>query len=501
MYLTPDQALKHFLDKYYWDPLGFVQDPEALNHFLWTKQREIITSVFKNPRTAVKAGHSVGKTFVAAMAALAFLYLRQPSKVITTAPTGRQVRSLLWSEINAIFNRSVKPIFGGECLQTGLSLGPDWYALGFSTDDPDNVSGFHQEHILVIVDEAMGIDQPIFDALESLCASGDAHMLLIGNPSGASGPFFNACESTDWNTITVSCLDSPNFTGEKVPTRVQNRLVTRDWVESRKSAWGEDSAVYSARVLGEFPLEGPDTLIPLAWIDGAMRKELDPGVILPRHLGVDVAWEGDDSSVLMARTGAQIHCVGRVHQRDPLEVAELAASIMEERSTDICVVDKVGIGAGTLAALMKKNVEGFFTNDTRIFGFNGAEKSRRVDDHGIPLFPNRRSESWWHMREALNPDTGWLALEPNDQMRADLSAPRYGYTGRNQIVVESKDKFKKRLGRSPDYGDAAVYALDCEQWRNYKALLTETRGAVKANEYESGGTRIPTLASARDMPC
>jgi hypothetical protein len=183
-----------------------------------------------------------------------------------------------------------------------------------------------------------------------------------------------------------------------------------------------------------------------------------------------------------------------------LEVADIAATLIEERQTDICVVDKVGIGAGTVAALRKKQKAHEFQTDVRIFGFNGAEKARTFDDNGYPMFPNRRSEAWWNMRAALNPDTGFLALEANDLLRGDLSAPKYKYTGRNQIEVENKATFKKRLGRSPDYGDGAVYALDCVQWETQTPLLTETREARMSGPLDRHRARIPTLTGS-DMPC
>src|SRR5690606_2827685 len=106
-----------------------------------------------------------GKTKVAAWIALWFLYTHLNSKVITTAPTWHQVENLLWREIHAAHANS-RISLGGKVLQTQIELGKQWFALGLSTDKPERFQGFHAEDILLIVDEASGVDQQIFDAAE-----------------------------------------------------------------------------------------------------------------------------------------------------------------------------------------------------------------------------------------------------------------------------------------------------------------------------------------------
>ena len=163
-------------ERYRDDPVAFAH--EVLGVFLRSKQREILRSVFQNRRTAVPSGHGVGKTFAAAAAALAFLYLRAPSKVITTAPTHTQVCALLWSEINALFNQRLSPRgFPGECLQTMLGVQDDWFAIGLSPKDTESerIQGFHSEHVLVILDGAPRVSKAIFQGADSLTSAGDAH--------------------------------------------------------------------------------------------------------------------------------------------------------------------------------------------------------------------------------------------------------------------------------------------------------------------------------------
>ena len=127
---------------------------------LLAKQSEICGLLSKHERVAVKACHGVGKTFVAARIVLAFGSSFPGSKIITTAPTGRLVKELLWSEIRSGFEQSRYKL-GGEMLSTKWDLGPDWYALGFSpqkgtesVQTPTNFQCFHAPQVLIIFDEA-----------------------------------------------------------------------------------------------------------------------------------------------------------------------------------------------------------------------------------------------------------------------------------------------------------------------------------------------------------
>src|SRR3990172_12070386 len=121
----------------------------------WNKQIQILNSVRDNPRTAVRSCTTAGKTEIASSAALWFLNCFYPSTVITTAPTFRQVRSIIWKRIRAQHNRS-RIALGGDPLETELKLDDDWFALGLSTKEPDRLQGYHNINFLVIIDEAPG---------------------------------------------------------------------------------------------------------------------------------------------------------------------------------------------------------------------------------------------------------------------------------------------------------------------------------------------------------
>ncbi|MEN6431067.1 MAG: DEAD/DEAH box helicase family protein, partial [Coriobacteriales bacterium] len=228
---------------------------------LWSKQREIIESVWKNQRTGVKSCHGSGKTFLAAIAVLTFLHAFPDSIVITTAPTWEQVRRLLWKEVNRIHARTLRSgiALGSVCHTADCEVDDAWFALGLSTNDPNRFVGHHAPYILVVIDEAFGVEDWVFEVAETyMTASGNegtmARLLAIGNPTDPGSTLGRAFHTAraGWSLHSISVFDTPNLTGEDVPQEVARMLPGREWVEDKRTQWGEDSAMWHVRVLGEF---------------------------------------------------------------------------------------------------------------------------------------------------------------------------------------------------------------------------------------------------------
>ena len=279
-------------------PIRYLLDPalwcrEVLGVTPWQKQIEILESVRDNKVTAVKSCHAAGKSFVAASATLWFLYNHPRSVVITTAPTDRQVSGILWKEIRAAHQRAKVPL-RGECLTQELRLDTDWWAIGFTAPEytADKFQGFHAEYILVIADEASGISEDIFEAIDGVLTSDQSRLLMIGNPTNPAGRFHKEFAGTDAARITIDAFNTPNFTRygiteqdilsgtwqEKITGPLPAPyLVTPGWVSDRAKRWGIESPLYKARVLAEFPVSSADTLISLHLIEAAVERTLPEG--------------------------------------------------------------------------------------------------------------------------------------------------------------------------------------------------------------------------------
>ena len=457
--VSADEVKSRFKEKLL-DPEYFTS--RILNKKLWPVQSEILKSVRDNTRTAVRSCHGIGKTFTAAMCILWFLYSHPKAIVLSTAPTWRQVEKLIWKEIRTAYREALIPL-GGNLFPKSPELHlvyDEWYAAGLSTNEPDRFQGFHEEHILVVVDEAAGVNVEIFEAIEGILTSSGARLLLIGNPTSIGTPFYDAFTKPGFTTFHVSAFDTPNFTEANItPEDIANgtwqvkaintpypRLITPAWVADRYKAWGEDSSPYQVRVLGNFPSQGEDTLIPLLWIELAMERweEMQEGS--PVRLGVDVAAYGSDKTVIAIRKGNKLSELRVYSQKNTRETAGLVQQTAREVSTDKISVDEIGIGRGVVDSLEEDGYENV--------GVNVAEKSSDVE-----RWHNLRAELWCNFRELLDPEKNNIGLPPDDELLAELASVKYKVDAKGAIQIEAKEDMKKRLGHSPDRADAVVLAF------------------------------------------
>lgn len=271
---------------------------EVFNFYPWSKQREILWSVRRNRLTAVPSCHGVGKTAIAATAILDFI-TEGPCRIITTAPTWPQVRDLLWAEIAVRHRDSTLPI-GGKLDLTRLEYDRDHFAVGLSTDEPENFAGHHSPRILLVVDEASGVHERIYNASKGyLTAKSDqTRVLLIGNPTKPAGAFFRACRAgSPYNVIHMSAFDSPNVTGEAVPRGVAQALTSAQWIEEMAEEHGVDSAEYRIRVLGQFAATLGRTYYNPAHIDAADAMCEDP-IHLGKIVGEPIRGSGNRIAII-----------------------------------------------------------------------------------------------------------------------------------------------------------------------------------------------------------
>lgn len=478
---------REVLERYRRDPVSFCR--EVLRFEPWSKQRAVIDSVRDNARTAVRSCHGPGKTAIAGRTALWFLAVHEGAKVITTAPTALQVRAQLWKEIAAGY-RAAGGFIGGELYDTRLELADDWFAVGFSTDRAERFAGFHAEHILLLVDEASGVPEDIFESAAGLLTTEGSRELLIGNPTRTSGTFFDAFHGSRslYSTIAIPAFETPAFTRENVPRSVARQLVSRKWVEDHTRRWGEGSPLWQVRIAAEFPSQSDDVVVSLGDLEGAQARELEPGV--PLILSCDVARFGADHTVLAVRRGNVVRLAksygGRDLMRTVGEITRLARDLEHETSVrPIVVVDDAGVGGGVTDRL--NELAEFEVRD-----FNAARVATRPSD-----YPNRRSESWFDLADALP----LLDLDDDGELAADLLAPRYVIDSQGRRLVEAKAETKRRLRRSPDRADAVAMALSIDPpgRRLRYASMSVPSGRIqtlRALDRESRLMRVPHWGEA-----
>ena len=220
------------------DPVFFIEN--VLGCTLWEKQKEICRALVENERVAVAAAFGLGKTYLAARLGLWFLFCHPNSKVVSTAPTQRQVKDLLWSELRTAHGKATIKL-GGELLQLMFKLKEDHFAVGFSTDaeNMDKFTGYHSENQFVIFDQAGGIETPIWEAAEGLMTSANCKWLAISNTAISSCELANICmpdrktKFGKWEVIRIKATETPNVLAGK---NIFPGLIAHDWVKKRETS-------------------------------------------------------------------------------------------------------------------------------------------------------------------------------------------------------------------------------------------------------------------------
>lgn len=450
------------------DPRRWVTD--KLGEVLWSKQVEIMDSVRDNRHTAVHSCHESGKSFTASRIVGWWLDAHPAGTAfaVTTAPTGSQVRAILWREIN---RAHAKGNLIGRTNQTEWWLGKEMLAFGRKPSDYDTEAfqGIHQRYVLVVLDEANGIPQGLWDAAETLVANESGRILAIGNPDDPASTFANVCKpGSGWKTIHIDAFDTPNFTGEYVPIEVSEQLIGPTWVEERKERWGEDSPLYISKVRGLFPPYASDSIVPWSWVQACQRDEGDhiqrpkPDEEVVRRLGVDVG-AGGDQTVIWYREGNRAMEKWQSHSADPEEVVALIMRRIRSTRATTVAIDEIGIGWGVAGFLKREISEADLSWHCEVLTVNVAE-SPTDREHYL----NLRAEIWWDVGRENSRLHRWDLRNVDDDTIAQLIAPKYTIKRNGLIQVEKKEDLRKRIGRSPDDADAlllAFFEIPREVWR------------------------------------
>lgn len=214
---------------------------------------------------------------------------------------------------------------------------------------------------------------------------------------------------------------------------------------------------------GEFVVDSKDDewqVIPTAWVREAQARWKPEGrSTLMTSMGCDVARGGPDQSTIARRHGAWVdEMVAEPGEKTPDGPSLAALIILYRRNNAAIRIDAGGGWGGSPLDMLKSNT-------IEAVGVNPASGSQaRTADLAKLAFRNMRAEMWWRLREALDPDRpNPLALPPDQKLLADLVAPRWSLTS-GGILIEDKKETRKRLGRSPDRGDAV--ALTCTASNN-----------------------------------
>lgn len=466
--------------QYYDDPLGFVRavfpwgqegtilhDQEGPDEWqsdlLTTVGEEVRRRAFGEAmeaalRAAVVSGNGVGKSACVSWLILWFISTRSQPQIKITANTKTQLTGKTWRELAKWHKLMVhRDWFQWTATKLYLKSSPeDWYAeiIPWSKNNPEAFSGTHEKHVLQIFDEASGIEDEIWDMAEGAMTTPGAMWFVFGNPNRNTGRF-REC----WRRFRHRWL---TFKVDSRTAKMADKAQIQAWIDD----YGEDSDFVRIRVRGEFPraasnqLIGEDLILSAnkRWKDFIERAGWEEGrsveplwevvaaarPLAPKILTVDVARYGDDQSVIGLRVSDIFIVLGRHRELDTEQLAWRVARFIDEIRPDAVFVDAVGIGAGVFDKLKHLGYEATEVNG----GFKAAEQQR---------YFNKRAEMWvggildWLRKGAI--------LQPDDQIKDDLTGLQYGFDDKGRFQLETKDDMKSRGMPSPDTGDALAQSF------------------------------------------
>jgi phage terminase large subunit len=430
------------------DPVIFSK--KILSMTPWARQAEVMRAARDYERVAVRSGHKIGKSASAASLALWWYHTRPNSLVVMTSSTDDQVRLILWAELHRLYRRNPE-VLGGELHDShrvGLVNRDGRRIVGLASNKGENMAGFSGMDLLFIVDEASGVEDAIFDAVEGNRAGG-ARVIMFGNPTRQSGRFYEAFhdERGFWHQMHVSSEETPNVLEGRI---VVPGLATREYIEEKRAEWGESSPLYQIRVRGDFPDRASDAVIGLDLVESSSTGWRNPlPTDGPLEIGVDVARFGEDDTVIFPRRGLFAYQPLTFGHSDIVrisgEVKKLARNLAIGGERATVRVDGSGVGGGVVDILRA-------ASDLEVVDAN-ASSSSGTDEHS-----RLRDRLWFGLRD-------WLKAGgkvPHERkLKQELAAPIYGFDTKGRIKVENKDDIRAKLRpqRSPDRADALALAV------------------------------------------
>lgn len=499
-----DKAIYHEYDG---DIIGFCK--YKLGVTLTEPQIIVANSVLQNSVTNCKAGHAVGKTCLAAC--LMFYWcLVKNGLVITTAPTLRQVKNVLWAEARRIFNKNSLP---GTMLTLDYKVNDFCYSNGFTgaKGNESGIAGVHYENLLAIIDEANGVDASIDEGVQSMVSGANNRLLRISNPLISYTSFYYACKSE--GDITLSCFDHPNVSwmyetlpGNRWPTMkpdIEKLIVTyksgkkaiipiEKWPDSpllqkpvvpgaisagyieKCRSYGDNSNIFLSRICGEFPVSSENPLFFEYLLESYIHKSrrdidlndygvnLDWDTFIDRYkrftnckvLGIDVGESIDAHSIsewydyLNVRT-YNIPVVG-----DHQDIQRLEDHILENYPASegwILYIDGIGVGSKLPGDLMNK---GYITE----FVSWGESATQENDEFN---YRNLKTQHIYNASNALkNGDVLCYGIDNIEQLFEEFLAHTYKIIEEKTIGIIAKKDVKKMIGRSPNGFDSWVLGLN-----------------------------------------
>lgn len=434
-------------------PATMVRELFKIEPDAW--QVKVLEEFPRQQYMALLACKGPGKTTCLAWLAWNFLLTRTDANIGAVSIDGKNLRDNLWKEmakwrnksplLQAFFEMNSEMIFAKESPKTWFMTARTWPKRADAQAQADTLAGLHADRIMFVIDESGAIPDSVMVAAEAALSSCvEGHILQAGNPTKLDGPLYRASrdrQETGGKWYVVEITGDPE-------DPMRSPRVSVEWANDQIRKYGRDNPWVLVNVFGKFPPGSIDTLISEDEVRAAMKRFYRRHEIgdVAKMIGVDVARQGLDASVICLRQGIQTFPLRRYRSvENGIIGASITNRIWDEFEADACFVDATG-GLGftwidQLGVLGKQPIPVQF-----------AGKANEDD-----RFVNKRAEMYWRAVQYIKAG-GALPGEETEGARElleALSKTQY-FHHKDRIQIEEKDQIKDRIGYSPDEADAFV---------------------------------------------
>ena len=432
------------------NPVLFAKEVLSFKPDPW--QADVMMDLANNRMVSVRSGHGVGKSCVESTVLLWFLSCFKFPKIIATAPTRQQLNDILWSEVEKW--RAKSPLLKEILTWTKTYIYMNgyekrWFAVAKTASAPENMQGFHEDNMLIIVDEASGVEDDIMEALLATLSGANNKLLMCANPTKLTGAFYDSHnrDRSLYKCHKVSSLDSPRTNKDNIASFIRK--------------YGEHSNVVKVRVYGDFPEQENDVFIPLPLIEQSVVTEIENDNIAKISLGVDVARYGDDETIIASSVGGKIELPvirhGQNLMRTVGDIVVQYRRLVEEypqyKGVITCNIDDTGLGGGVTDRLEEVKREERLRRLEIVpvnFGTNPPQDGSEVHYQDISTY------MWATVRSLMQNKE--ISLPNDEELIAQFSVRKYSVLSNGKLLLESKKEMKSRGIKSPDRGDAVALA-------------------------------------------
>lgn len=447
--MTPAEQAVERIRRWRVDPVSFVVDNFCTEPDPWQHDALAAAGGPFNPKRklCMKACTGPGKSAVLAWLGwhrlACFAAKGEHPKGAALSITGDNLKDNLWAELSkwqsrsrflqAAFTWTKEKIYANEHPET-------WFlsARSFAKDANAEaigraLSGLHSKFPFVLLDETGDMPTAVGKAALQIFTGNptDAAVIQAGNPTSTDGLLYESCvtAAASWRVITITADPGD-------PKRTPR--VSVEHAQEMIDTYGRDNPWVMATILGLFPPAGFRSLLGIEDVEAAMNRHLrdDQYEFAARVLGVDVAREGDDSSVIFPRQGLAAFPPIVMRNVDSLHGAGQVMRKQDDWQADGVFVDNTGgFGGGWIDRMVQMGCSPI-----------GIHFAAKADD---VRYANKRAEMWFKMAEWVKSGG---ALPNIPALKPELTVPTYSFKG-DQFMIEPKEQIKKRLGRSPDLAD------------------------------------------------